>query len=1005
MRQIDKLILLTLVVSLLASCVTQKRKGELSALGKLYHNTTAKFNGYFNANELLEESILKLNDQHQDNYREVLPIYEYVAVDNADLVAADLDRAIEKVSVVVNLHRESHWTDDCYLLVGKAQYLKQDYESAEETLRYFIDEFSPEKMREKERGKKGKKDKADGDEEEDDEEIDVSELSEKEKRRLEKQQEKERKRYNRELRKKRKDAQKRRKRAQKNSKKAEKEKAKREEEERKKALAEAQQKAEEEAAKAQEAAEEAAREAKEAAEAQQPENYFLKHRPVYQEGLLWLARTYVERERYDEALRLLAQLEGDSKTFPDIRESMALVQAHLYLRQEKYIDAVTPLEEAIAITGKRTDKARYAFIIAQIYNRAGRRNEAYAAFQRALKFGPEYSMEFNGRLFLVENGWRAGTYSTPEARSELDRMLRDIKNEEYKDQIYYALAEIDLESGNRKEGIENLKNSVAFSRQNVQQKGESYLRLANLYLEEEDFIPAQRYFDSTLMALPQSDERYAEAQRWRDNLTDIAANLEIIAYQDSLLAIAALSPEEQRALAFKIKKERDEQRLRDIAASANAGGGQQGNVRRPVGTNVALTSATGSRAAPGAEQSEFFAYDDREIKRGKRDFFREWGGRPLEDDWRRSSKSSAGGNLPVADIPDQPAASALPEDEINSILAEVPKTDGEILETEMKVQDALYKLGTLYRDRLGNNAKTVEALETLNRRFSGSNYELDSWYYLHLAHKDLSHPAEAQRYADLITGKYASSPYAKVLTNPNYLAEVKAEENRLSHYYDETFAAFTSGNYQQAYQRSLQAAQLFGAQNPMQAKFALLTAMSTGNLQGKEAYVNSLKDLIARYPDTPEQKRAREILRLLGESQASLPGRAVEETAGQFKVTDDQLHYILIVFNEDIRLNDSKVSVSNYNLEFHKLDKLRISNIYLGTEAETRIPILVIRRFQNKEEAMAYYEGARRNSREFIDPAIDYDIFAVSQNNYREILRSKSLGDYQAFFEEYYLGN
>ena len=227
MRQINKFFFLTLIISLLVSCVTQKKKGELSGFGKLYHNTTAKFNGYFNANELLEASIVQLNEQHQDNFRQILPVYEYVAVDNPDAVAADLDNAIEKVSVVVNLHRESVWTDDRYLLVGKAQYLKQDYESAEETLRYLVTEFSPEKMAEKEKKSKGKSEKDDKSarEGDDEEEVDITQLSDKEKRRIEKKQEKERKRYNRELKKKRKKEQKRRKKARKKGQKqAEKEK-------------------------------------------------------------------------------------------------------------------------------------------------------------------------------------------------------------------------------------------------------------------------------------------------------------------------------------------------------------------------------------------------------------------------------------------------------------------------------------------------------------------------------------------------------------------------------------------------------------------------------------------------------------------------------------------------------------------------------------------------------------------------------------------------------------
>ena len=73
-------------------------------------------------------SFLTLEEQHEDNYNKLLPMYEYIATDNHEAVASDLDEAIKKVSVVVNLHRESNWTDDSYLIVGKAQFLKKDYE-------------------------------------------------------------------------------------------------------------------------------------------------------------------------------------------------------------------------------------------------------------------------------------------------------------------------------------------------------------------------------------------------------------------------------------------------------------------------------------------------------------------------------------------------------------------------------------------------------------------------------------------------------------------------------------------------------------------------------------------------------------------------------------------------------------------------------------------------------------------------------------------------------------
>jgi tetratricopeptide (TPR) repeat protein len=1004
--------LLFLLISL-CGCVTEKRRGEVSTFGKFYHNTTAKFNGYFNANELLKESTLALTLQHQDNYKQLLDVYEYVAVSNPRAEASNLDKAIEKVTVVVNLHRVSHWTDDCYLLIGKAQYLKQDYEAAEETLRYLINEFSPEKMAQAKKQSKKGADKSKNDAAGADGERKREELSPREIKKLEKEYERERKRYNKEVRK-------RMKLAKKNRKKLQERIAKQKAKEDKKATPASDSLSHiAEALVAPLLPEEAPtpppdelvsiadKALDQNPEDADPDNNFLKHRPAYQEGLLWLARAYIERQKFDDASRLLAQLERDPKTYKDIRREIPAVKAHLFLRQKEYNLAIPSLDEAIAVTNKRSRKARYAFIKAQLYQQAGRSQEAFAAFEQALKFTPNYEMAFNGRLFMVENGWRQGLFSADEAVERLERMSRDFKNQEYLDQIYYSLADIALAKGNRSEGIRNLQLSLANSKGNNMQKGESYLRLAHLYLEEEAFVPAQRYFDSTLQVMPNSDERYASVKRWAGSLEDIAKNIEIIQFQDSMLRYAELSDKELKALAFQVKKERDEKRLQEIAqASAQNSGAARGGGARldqfaPASSTASLSPAGGG--APRAAASTFFAYDERAVRRGQRDFASKWGGRPLEDDWRRANKRISGGFSedagapPIADV-----AKPIADDEINSILGPVPRTEAEKMKAQVEIQNAMLKLGILYRERLENHRKSIDVLENLNERFPRSNVLLDSWYHLYLAYKELGDNAKAQLYADKIMERYPGSVYANVIRNPNYAADMANAENRLNRYYEETYAAFTSGNFSLAYQRSMEAPRHFGAQNPMQAKFALLSAMSAGNLHGKEAYVEALRDLITRYPNTNEQKRAREILRLLGETSASLPGE-IPESVSEFKLEEEQLHYIIVAFKEDSHFNDGKIAISNYNLKYHKLDKLRISNVYLGNEVETRVPIIVIRRFNNKNEAMMYYKGAHANGKEFLDPKISFEMFAVSQNNYREILRAKSLESYREFFLQYYI--
>jgi hypothetical protein len=194
----------------------------------------------------------------------------------------------------------------------------------------------------------------------------------------------------------------------------------------------------------------------------------------------------------------------------------------------------------------------------------------------------------------------------------------------------------------------------------------------------------------------------------------------------------------------------------------------------------------------------------------------------------------------------------------------------------------------------------------------------------------------------------------------------------------------------------------YGNDNPLQARFDLLAAMSLGNLEGDQAYKNALSQVIAKHPNTEEQIRAREILRILSGASARLPGAERQATA-DFKKDDNQVHFVIVAFNDNVNLNEAKVALSDYNKKFHKLQRLTISNVFLGNDPASRIPMLIVRRFKNSTEAMKYYDSATKNKGDFMVAGEDYDVFAVSLNNYREILRSKTVEPYKNYFEQAYL--
>ncbi|HMQ49264.1 MAG TPA: tetratricopeptide repeat protein [Saprospiraceae bacterium] len=960
MRKSNKIALGLGIVFLLAACTTTKSRKDTSALGELYHNTTAHYNGYFNANELVLFSTLTLEEQHEDNYTQLLPMYPFIISENAQSVTPDMDLAVEKVAKVVSLHPQSKWSDDCYLLAGKAQFIKQDYESAEETFRYLVNEYTPDQLDDKKAAGNAPRTKQQKEKERAKVKAEKEKVA-KAKRNEAKKAKKAREKYNKQVRKKRK-------KGKTVPKPSILEKATEEE-------------------KVEEVAEEKAEEAPEKEDKDDTgEDGFLKHRPAYQEGLLWLSKTLIERDNYDAAQRYMNQLQRQPGIYKDVKAELAAVQAYYYIHQKKYGNAIPALDEAITLEKDKKRRARLSYIQAQLFQMQGNTAAAFAAYQRTLKSSPSYEMAFNCKMNMALN-----SASNTEARANLEKLLKDEKNELFKDQIYFALAQLDLQAGDKANAIVNLRQSLKYSRQNRAQKAESYLTLADLYYEAEEYVNAKNYYDSTLQVLAGSDERHLKITRLSQNLKDIAVNIETIELQDSLLAISALSEDEQKALALEIRQKEEAARLKQIADAAAA-------------QNKVGAAGPRSAALPGPalkKESNFFAYDDRAVKRGVKEFARRWDNRPLEDNWRRSNKSASNYFDDEVTEP-KPNTDFLTEDDLSKYLKDVPKTDAQIATARIKLQEAMLKLGSLYRERLENYPKAIAVLTELDNRFPGNNYEMDAWYQLYLSHLALNQSSQAQVYADKIISQYPNSKYALVIQNPNYGDELAKEERQLNDYYDAAYASFTSGNYRDAYDKSVSARQVFGAANVYQPKFALLAAMSSGNLEGKEAYVNALKEVIAKYPNTDEQRRAREILRLLGENTASLPGGAAEESQ-QFVMNESQVHYMLILFEDpNVDLNAAKIDVSDYNEKYHKNQRLRISNIFLGDDPKSRLPLLVLRRYKDQAEAMDYYQEIAKNAEQYIDDSMRYEVFPVTQDNYRQVLKEKSLTNYKLWFEANY---
>ena len=273
--------------------------------------------------------------------------------------------------------------------------------------------------------------------------------------------------------------------------------------------------------------------------------------PIKYDALIWLARIDLLEKKYKSALENLERLDGEKDLPKKLEKDLATTYADYYIKKEKYKDAIPWLVNAIDKERKKKYRVRYKYILAQIYQQQDDFKKASEMYRQVIKMNPPYEMAFNAKIN------RATSYDNNSGRGkeitkQLQKMLKDDKNIEFQDQIYYAIGNIALKDGDKPEAIKNFKLSAETSVSNNTQKALSFLNLGRLYFERPDYPNSQAYYDSCMSFLPKDYPGYEKLSAKTVILNELITNLNEVRNQDSLQRIAAMSPSERNKLIDKI---------------------------------------------------------------------------------------------------------------------------------------------------------------------------------------------------------------------------------------------------------------------------------------------------------------------------------------------------------------------------------------------------------------------------------------------------------------------
>ncbi len=740
-----------------------------------------------------------------------------------------------------------------------------------------------------------------------------------------------------------------------------------------------------------------------------------RNEDIKYEAMYWMGRTSLATNNLKMTREWLDQIDAE-KDFPEELEAeVEMLKAAFYLTQDEKDAAIPHLHKSIKKNKNKKEKVRHQYLLAQLYKEKEDYRKAALMFERVYKSNhAAYEMGFNAKINMAEcYGKLGGSYK--DMKKLLTKMLRDDKNIDYLDQVYYALAEIELKNNHVDEAIKNYKLSSENSIANNNQKAISCMKLGNIYYEIPDYRLSQAYYDTCIMNLSNEHPRYDEIRVLSRNLTDLVTQMDIVETEDSLQMVASMSEKDRNALIDEIIQEVIEQEERERESELE----RQQN-------SMLFDERRGSSQVNAPSGGKWYFYNPATLSFGQNEFQKKWGTRKLEDHWRRSNKSVIQTNEFAEEDSvagsDSSAVARISDNKSRAFyLQDLPLTDSLMAISNENIREALYDMGEIYHEEFTDYDKSILAFEQLNDRFPEHEYKLPTYYNLYELYTETGNSTKANSYKQLVMSMFPESHFAKLLKNPNYLQELAEEQNAQRVEYETLYDMYRNGNTISASSKAKTFIQKH-PESPYTPKVKFIQIISTALDVDQLTFKQNLAEFIQNYPEDPLSNRAMQILGYLGETDVDAliadlnsrptPELPTDEMPQDTSITEEEIaeqlytfigsdtHYYVIATLEDkVDVKKLQFEVSSFNIFTFNMNNFRVSN-QLFTESTN---LVIVKPFKNSKQSINYMKLIRNNQNVFgLVEDVEYVQFVISENNYETLKKEKDIELYMKFYKANY---
>lgn len=610
-------------------------------------------------------------------------------------------------------------------------------------------------------------------------------------------------------------------------------------------------------------------------------NYILYKYPLSDRiyhAKVWREKVNIRLDNEDLAIKNLKLLLKDKKIQgQDLADANAML-AQAYINLKVNDTAISALKVAKEATNNNEEKARYTFILGQLYEEMNFKDSAYAEFEEVIQMNRKAP-----RRYVIQSHAKQAQYFNYSKGDTLvflktfNTLLEDRENRPFLDVLNHQMGLFYDKSNNNLQSKKYYNKSIKANSNDRYLIASNYRNLGEIFFKEAKYKVAGKYYDSTLVNLKERTREYRKIKKKKDNLEDVI-KYELIAQQnDSILNVVSMNEVDRVAFykdyisklknedELKAKKEAEKAKKEaNILANNNSNSGLINPNTK--GKEIKIVNPNGdSMMPPGMmdDNSSFYFYNPVAVEFGKKDFQKRWGNRMLKDNWRWSSDKVNNNNTNDDDqkdvdknkVSDSISSDLKPEYTVEFYLNKIP-TDRKLIDSLAKDRNfAYYQLGLIYKEKFKEYELAASRLEQLLKNTPEERLVLPAMYNLYKIYQQIS-PIKAADMKQQILSQYPDSRYAQILNNP----EVEITDNDNPEIvFNTLYKKFENNQLREVFEEVDEAIFKFAGEESL-PKFEMLKAKILGRLKGVEDYKVALNFVALTYPNTQEGKQAEKMV-------------------------------------------------------------------------------------------------------------------------------------------------